>query len=197
MVCGLNGRHYWAMDTDARELMAELREDHRNMSIVLNLLAELVTVMEADEDPDFELFDEIMRYMTIYPDAVHHPKEDVVYEQLRERRPDLSEDLSHVPDEHLEIARRGCLLRDEVEAVSAGAAVRREKMIKDTSSYVECLRNHMKWEEEDLFSRIDLMLEAEPYSVDISEYQHIKDPVFELEIEAGFRRLIASLPSLA
>ena len=151
------------MDTDARELMAELREDHRNMSIILDLLADLVEEMADDEDPDFELFDEIMRYMTVYPDAVHHPKEDVVYEQLRERRPDLSEDLNHVPDEHLEIARLGCRLRDEVEAIIAGAAVRREKMIEDASSYVTYLRRHMRWEEEDLFSRIDLMLEAEPY----------------------------------
>jgi hemerythrin-like domain-containing protein len=183
------------MDTDAREIMADLREDHRNMSIVLNLLADQVESMEADEDPDFELFDEIMRYMTVYPDAVHHPKEDVVYRQLRERRPDLSEDLNHVPDEHREIARLSGLLRDEVEAINAGAAVLREKMIKDTSAYIDCLRKHMRWEEEDLFSRIDLMLDAEPYKVDIAEYQHIKDPVFELEIEAGFTRLIASLSS--
>ena len=194
MVCGRIGRHYWAMDTDARQLMAELREDHRNMSIVLDLLADLVVDMEAGNHPDFELFDEIMRYMTVYPDAVHHPKEDVVYGQLRERRPDLSEDLDYVPDDHVEIARLGSLLRDDVEAINAGAAVvRREKMIADTSAYVTRLREHMNWEETDLFSRIDLMLNAEPYRIDVSEYQHIKDPVFELEIEAGFRRLIASI----
>ena len=55
------------------------------------------------------------------------------------------------------------------------------------------LRNHMQWEEQDLFTRIDKMLDAQPHKVDISEYEHIKDPVFELEIEAGFRRMIASL----
>ena len=36
-------------------------------------------------------------------------------------------------------------------------------------------------------------LEAEALQIDVSAYEHIKDPVFELEIEAGFRRLIASL----
>ena len=56
-----------------------------------------------------------------------------------------------------------------------------------------CLRDHMLWEEEDLFRRIDLMLDAEPYKVDISSIAHIRDPVFELEVEAGFRRLIESL----
>ena len=181
------------MEANAQELMTELRLDHRNMAAVLDILQGIVEEMEANQDPDFELFDEIMRYMTVYPDAVHHPKEDVIYEELRARRPDLSEDLSHVPDDHREIARLSCLLRDEVEAINAGAAVRREKMIEDTAAYVDCLREHMRWEETDLFRRIDLMLDAEPYKVDISEYEHIKDPVFELEIEAGFRRLIESL----
>ena len=181
------------MEANAQELMTELRLDHRNMAAVLDILEGIVEIMEANKDPDFELFDEIMRYMTVYPDAVHHPKEDVIYGELRARRPDLSEDLSHVPDDHREIARLSCLLRDEVEAINAGAAVRRQKMIEDTAAYVQCLRDHMQWEETDLFRRIDLMLDAEPYKVDISEYEHIKDPVFELEIEAGFRRLIESL----
>jgi len=77
--------------------------------------------------------------------------------------------------------------------VIAGAAVRREKMIEDAAAYVKRLRNHILWEEEDLFRRIDKMLEAEALQIDVSAYEHIKDPVFELEIEAGFRRLIASL----
>jgi hemerythrin-like domain-containing protein len=85
------------------------------------------------------------------------------------------------------------VLRSEVEAVNAGAAVRRQKMIDDTSAYITRLRNHMRWEEEDLFSRIDLMLNAEPYTVDLSAIEQIKDPVFELEVEAGFRRLLKSI----
>jgi len=181
------------MDTDARILMDELRLDHRNMAIVLNLMEVLVEEMEAGKDPDFELLEEIMRYMTVYPDAVHHPKEDVMYEKLRSKRPDLAEDLDHVPDDHREIAALSALLRSEVEAINAGAPVRRQKVIDDTAAYITRLRQHMMWEEEDLFSRIDLMLNAEPYRVDVGGMEQIKDPVFELEVEAGFRRLLDSL----
>ena len=130
--------------------MTELREDHRNMTVVLDLLDGLIEEMDAGGDPDFELFDEIMRYMTVYPEAVHHPKEDIVYEQLREMRPDLTEDLDHVPDDHSDIAHLGSLLRDEIEAVIAGGAVRREKMIEDAAAYVTRQRNHIQWEEKDL-----------------------------------------------
>jgi len=181
------------METESRTLMQELRTDHRNMAVVLDLLAELVEQASSGKDPDFELFDEIMRYMTVYPDAVHHPKEDIMYEQLRTKRPDLAEDLESVPVDHREIAQLGSSLRDDVEAINAGAAVRRDKLVADTTQYVDRLRAHMAWEERDLFKRIDSMLDSEPQEFDVGEFEHIKDPVFELEIEAGFRRLLSSL----
>ena len=183
------------MQSEATTLMKELREDHRNMAMVLDLLDDAVQQASSGGDPDFELIDEIMRYMTVYPDAVHHPKEDIVYAQLRDKRPDLAEDLDDVPTDHRDIAALGAALRDEVEAINAGAAVRRNKFIDDTSGYVNRLRNHMGWEERDLFRRIDAMLDADPQEFDVAEFEHIKDPVFELEIEAGFRRLISSLKS--
>ena len=181
------------MSPNAKTLMQELRDDHRNMSIVLDLLDEVVQATTAGEDPDFELIDEIMRYMTVYPDAVHHPKEDIVYHQLRVERPDLAEGLDDVPADHLAIAELGTALRDDVEAINMGGAVRRQKLIDDMSGYVDRLRQHMNWEESDLFKRIDQMLEENKPEVDVSQYDHSKDPVFELEIEAGFRRLMTSL----
>ena len=182
------------MESEARELLRELREDHRNMAIVLDLLENAAKQAYKGEDPDFELVAEIMRYMTVYPDAVHHPKEDIIYARLREEREDLADGLDDVTSDHEKIATLGGRLRDDVEAVIAGAALRREKFIEDTTQYVNHLRAHMNWEEDDLFERVESMLDEEPLEFDVSEYEHIKDPVFELEIEAGFKRLMSSLP---
>ena len=173
--------------------MKELREDHRNMAIVLDVLADVIKETAAGNDPDFELVDEIMRYMTVYPDAVHHPKEDIVYRQLQRERPDLAEGLDDVPADHHAIAELGTALRDDVEAINAGGAVRREKLVKDMTDYVDRLRNHMNWEEGDLFKRIDSMLDSDDRNVDVAQFEHIKDPIFDLEIETGFQRLMSSL----
>ena len=186
-------RHPNVMGTDTRELLDELREDHRNMALVLNVLDSTIETVAGGADPDFELVDEIMRYMTVYPDAVHHPKEDIVYAELLDARPDLSEELDDVPDDHRQIAALGGKLRDDVEAIIAGAAVRRVQFIEDAHDYVRRLRDHMQWEEAVLFSRVDKMIGDDSRAVDVEEFLHIKDPVFELEVEAGFRRLIASL----
>ena len=76
----------------------------------------------------------------------------------------------------------------------AVAALRRDLFVDGATRYVKHLRAHMTWEEDDLFERVESMLDAEPLDFDVSEYEHIKDPVFELEIEAGFKRLMSSLP---
>jgi hemerythrin-like domain-containing protein len=183
------------MSSDTRQLLEELREDHRNMALVLNILDNIAELAKSGEDPDFELVDEIMRYMTVYPDAVHHPKEDLVYNELMKSRPHLVEGLDDVAADHQEIAKLGSRLRDDAEAIVAGAAVRREHFVKDASEYVYRLRQHMQWEEEDLFPRVDEMLDEESLPIDVERFQHIKDPVFELEVESGFRRLMASLKS--
>ena len=163
------------------------------MALVLNVLERTIEIATNGEDPDFELIDEIMRYMTVYPDAVHHPKEDVVYAELKMQRPDLADGLDDVPEDHQQIAVLGSTLRDDVEAIIAGAAVRREQFIIDALKYVGRLRRHMTWEETDLFTRVDTMIGEDPHAVDVDAFQHIKDPVFELEVEAGFRRLISGL----
>jgi hemerythrin-like domain-containing protein len=181
------------MDSDTTQLLCELRQDHRNMALVLNVLERTVETASAGDDPDFELIDEAMRYMTVYPDAVHHPKEDIIYAKLRSERPDLSEGLDDVPEDHRQIAALGNKLRNDVEAVIAGAAVRREQFILDALNYLGRLRRHMLWEEEDLFKRVDTMIAEDSHPIDVDQFMHIKDPVFELEIEAGFRRLIESL----
>lgn len=168
-------------------LMRELREDHTNMSIVLDLLQDCIDRTIAGENPDFELIDDVMHYMTIYPDAVHHPKEDIVYAELQAKRPDLADGLEDVPEDHRQIAELGSQLRHDVAAVVAGMAMLREKFIADAQAYVTRLRNHMQWEEDDLFKRIDTMLSDEGQDLAVGDY--IRDPVFELEIASGFARL--------
>jgi len=183
------------MNSEFKQLMQALRDDHRNMALVLDVLDNSIAAAESGENPDFELVDEIMRYMTVYPDAVHHPKEDVVYSALQNSRPDLVNGLEDVPADHREIAALGTKLRDDVEAVVAGAAVRRQNFLEHATEYVRRLREHIKWEEEDLFQRVEEMLERDAVTLDIDRFQHILDPVFELAVETAFRRLLESLKS--
>jgi len=69
------------------DLLEDLREDHRNMTTMLDLLGRQVDHIRDGDRPDYELIHDIMRYMTVYSDAVHHPKEDLLYASMKAEKP--------------------------------------------------------------------------------------------------------------
>ena len=174
-------------------LLDELREDHRNLARLLDLLESECRDVPNDGEPDFELLSDIMRYMTVYPDAIHHPREDLVYTAMREHCADLAEGLEGVPGDHREIAELGATLRNDIEAIISGAAVTRQHLLEDLVNYVGHLRRHMDWEEEDLFPRADtLARDDETATVDVSMHMG-DDPVFGATSAKSFSNLLANL----
>jgi hemerythrin-like domain-containing protein len=179
------------------QILEQLREDHRNMAIMLTLLESEGSRIHAGDEPDFELLHDILSYLTVYSDAVHHPKEDLIYAKLWSRGPQLSSGLERIEDEHRELAELGQILRRDFEAIVAGAAVTRDRVIADTFTYAERLRNHMRWEEEDLFLRADeVAASAEDVKVDASHLS-TDDPVFGEAPEAIFDNLLRSIREAA
>jgi hemerythrin-like domain-containing protein len=164
--------------------------DHRNMSILLDMLQEEADRLEHNEDIDFELTHDIMRYMTVYSDAIHHPREDLVYAGLLAAEPKLAEGLEVVEEQHQELAELGGQLRADIAAVLSGTAITRARIVADTRSYVHRLRQHMAWEEEDMFRRVDA--KAETIEIDDT---HLKasDPVFGKKREAEFTGLYEAI----
>ena len=179
------------MSDAAARVLAELRQDHRNMAILLNLLQQEVDhVAHENESADFELMQDIMRYMTVYPDTTHHPKEDLIYAGMREKRPDLAQGLEAVEGDHRDIADFSQRLLADIKAVVAGTYVTRERVISDAKEYVNRLRKHMAWEEGDLFSRAESMVDE--LDIDTSRLAD-PDPLFGPQGDSSFETLSRSL----
>ena len=175
------------------QILEELREDHRNLALLLNLLETECESATVDEAPDFELLHDIMQYMTVYSDAVHHPKEDLVYDALREQGTDYAQGLEGVETDHRDIAELGKALRNDIEAIIAGGAVTRETLIGDLRDYVDRLRKHMTWEEEDLFVRADSLADENGNaSIDVSLFRD-DDPLFGATRKTSFLNLLNHL----
>ena len=182
------------MFTDVATLLGELRQDHRNMALLLDLLEAESELVSSDDEPDLELLRDIMRYMTVYSDAVHHPREDVVYEVMREHSPELAAGLEGVVDDHADIAALGGRLRADVEGAIAGSAVKRDRLLHDLRDYVDRLRRHMQWEEDDLFRRADsLANESAGQRIDITGLAG-SDPLFGATAVPSFANLASHLP---
>jgi hemerythrin-like domain-containing protein len=174
------------MTNAAAELLAGLRQDHRNMAILLRLWQDQIELIGDDKQPDFALLRDVMRNMTVYSDAIHHPKEDLIYAGLRALQPSLAEGLEQVETEHEEIARLGEQLQDDIEAVIAGTEIETARVVGDAKAYMRRLNQHMAWEEEDLFRRADA--EIDSIAIDTAHLSAI-DPIFGEKHDVSFTNL--------
>jgi len=181
------------MDSHASTVIAELRTDHKNMALMLNLLERESNLIYEGKEPDYELLRDIMHYMTVYPDAVHHPKEDRLYAELKAVRPDLSTGFERITMDHRHIAELSVTLRADIESINLGNPVRRNAIVADALRYVNKLRGHMQWEELDLFRRVDEMIRLGHDVLDTANFVHGSDPVFGSEVEENFGRLVKSV----
>ena len=181
------------MTKDVEQLMSGLRSDHRNMALLLDLLGAEIDSLAASAEPDYEQVQDIMLYMTEYPDVIHHPKENIVYRHLKLLRAETQTDLERVETDHQYIEEFGLKLRNEIEVISSGANSNRDALIEELRHYMEQLREHMYWEEINLFSLADELQHYGDWSEVVLENHEISDPLFGSRIERKYRRLLAKI----
>jgi hemerythrin-like domain-containing protein len=134
-----------------------------------------------------------MQYMTVYSDAVHHPKEDLVYNLLRDHDSALVTGLDHVETEHQKIAELGSTLRNDIDAIISGTAVTRDKLHSDLQHFLTELRRHIAWEEDDLFPKADsLAASNEAATLDTGLFPD-EDPLFGATTATSFLNLLTYL----
>ena len=185
------------MNKNTATVLAELRTDHKNMALMLNLLERESNRIYDGAEPDYELLGDIMHYMTVYPDAVHHPKEDRLYAELKATRPDLSVGFERITMDHRHIAELSVKLRNDIGAINAGSPIKRNAVVADALRYVNTLRGHMQWEELDLFRRVDEMIAQGHDEFDTANFSNDVDPVFGPEVETNFGKLVSSIQEVS
>src|SRR5437899_10583239 len=80
-----------------------LRQEHRNIEKLLLVLERELSVFargERGERPDYEVVHAVIAYFQVYPDAYHHPPEDMVFEKLKVRDPAAAANIGDLAADH-------------------------------------------------------------------------------------------------
>ena len=129
-----------------------LRNEHRNIGFLLELLARQADLLEHSGQPDLKLITEITDYFRSYPDMYHHPKEDLVLGRLRQRVSALEPAIAELESEHDELSDE---LHDFSRAVVAlltdPCPATRTEFLKSARHFIGRERQHMADEERFLF----------------------------------------------
>ncbi len=180
------------------ELMRALHTDHAHLNRLLQVLEGQTRALRRGEDPDWDRIIDILDYMIQYPDAIHHPREERLFEKALERAGEsgVAETIHKLSAEHETLPKRTLALRKLVDDVRDDAAIlTREEVSERIEDYIRRQRQHIVTEETSLFPLIENLLAPEDWEALQSVPVEIHDPVFGPVASEQFARLIEELSS--
>ncbi|KAG1694650.1 hypothetical protein GQR58_006653 [Nymphon striatum] len=159
---------WFAWNITMHKIMKGLQKDHQNLAQVLEIMElQLERIAEGDDSALALMFD-ASSYIQNYPDMIHHPKENKIFEVFKYR--------SNEEAESLEI---------------------REELVKNIQDYIELEWEHMNLEESVVFPLIDKTLEDKDWKLLEELIEADADPLFSDKIEDTFKTLYQSINAQA
>ena len=171
------------------DIITSLHEDHVNVAQIARLAKAELSRLEAGDAADYSLLEDIMCYVTGYPDTHHHPTEDIVFERLKERVPNAAEDVDALLAEHEELIARGRRFLEAIRAIEEEAFVLRADLVSRGHDYLSMLERHMDAEEGNLFPRARKELTEEDWAYLGERIEQRADPLFGAALDEDYRRL--------
>jgi len=163
-------------------ILQRLLDDHGRLYQVFAVLEHQMELLSADGDgPDFRLLKDAAEYIIEYPDSIHHPLEDRLFEIVVAKGVDADMErlIGINRDQHREIGAETKKLHTDLELVLAGAVVPAARLLDDVTAYLQLQREHLLIEERDLFPLAQDVLEAHDWRNLTESCVLCQDPVFE------------------
>jgi len=171
------------------DVIAALDRDHANLANLLELLESEILAIKVGKTPDYPLLQGIMCYMTQYPDRFHHPKENVVFEQLVKRDSGSRTNVDKLLKEHLSIGLAGQKFVKLLRTTVVDSVNVREQLGTSGFAYIRALREHMFTEETKLFPLAMAVLTKKDWQLIDEEVNAIDDPLFGTTIAEEYQQL--------
>ena len=167
-----------------------LETDHRNLRRLLELAETETEKIAGSEAADLALLTDIVDYAAGYPTLVHRPREEMVFELLRQHGTSAGPVLELVR-EHAALARAAERAKATVDDLGQEVNLPRERIVGDLRNLIAAYRGHMSMEEK-LFDLARQRFSAADWAR-VAGIAGGKDPLFEGRPEARYRRLAQSL----
>ena len=174
-------------------LLNQLRLDHINYARLLNLLEVDILALESGEQADYLRMKDIMKYMINYPDAFHHPCEEILFDKLYDLGREDAATVKQLGSEHAILAELGQKVADLLDKATAGHIVSKEEIVKAASEYKDLLRTHLVTEERKIFPLIESSLSPADWDEADARIGNLSDPIFSGPVADEYRRLFESI----
>lgn len=174
-------------------ILAALRQDHRNMGQLLDAAERQLDCFDRGETPDYDILQGVLDYCLTYPDLYHHPKEDLVFARLRQVDPATADTIGDLTAEHRALAAATRRFAAAMHSVLQDLEVPRESFDRVTREFLESYRQHIGMEERVFFPAAEARLTAADWAAIEAKAKVQADPLFGAESEASYAALRADI----
>lgn len=167
-----------------------LQDEHRYMILLLKTLEEQLQASDLSAPEEYFLIQDIVRYLHEYPDVVHHPTEDLLFDKLVRRKPDTEKDIVWLRRDHDKLSANTAeilqMLDDAAEQQTPKAA---EAVRVELKKYIGRLRRHMRFEEAQVFPGAVQCLANKDWQAIEFRLDAVQDPLFGPAVTRDYRVL--------
>lgn len=171
-------------------VLATLYAEHRYMATLMQLLTDQLDALEQGEQVESHVLYESLHYMTHYPDAFHHPREDMIYARAGELDSELADSVDTLQREHDFLSKQGAKTLRLFERWQVGE-VDSAKAIKPARDYIAAIYQHMNVEEKLVFPQLERVLDPEDWRELEQEdlISPVPDPIFGPRVGREYRNI--------
>ena len=171
-------------------VMDGLRQDHVNLSKLLDALERQLDVFDRGGAPDYDIIQGVVAYCLGYPDKYHHPKEDLVYDKLVERDPAAADAVGDLRADHRHLAKVTADFAAFVhDVLDEQQQVARDRFVAEGRAFLAAYRDHMTRENEVIFPIAEKRLAPEHWADIALRLQDPGDPLFGEDFDHRYHGL--------
>jgi len=175
-------------------LAQRLHDDHRRLMQVLGVLEAQVDRLGRAEDFDFDLMLDAMTYITEFPNHLHHPVEDVLFERLAAVDPTAADACQAQIAEHERLFHDSAAFYGLLEAVQMHeATLMRDRLADAGREFIAAQRAHLLREERELLPRAEQRLGSPQWDSAAQTASAVRDPLDGTATPARYQSLYQAI----
>ena len=180
------------------KIMKGLQKDHQNLAQVLEIMElQLERIAEGDDVALALMFD-ASNYILNYPDMIHHPKENKIFEVFKYRSSKESEALETLTQQHEDMPVATIKFQSMLDqAINGLGFISRDDLVRSIQDYIELEWEHMNLEESVIFPLINETLNDKDWKLLEELIDADSDPMFNGNIEETYKTLYQSINAQA
>lgn len=152
------------MPKTRQNLIEFIKYEHVRLAGRIKLLSQEVENWASGAETDFDLLQQLVRFFSLFPDEIHHKKEDVIYDALVKAGVSESDYLRRLKDEHARMAALKSQFAEDLEKLLRSRGAPDEALAESIRQYISVQELHMAEEESQFLPLANRELSDETFS---------------------------------